>query len=311
MHPRQHNRTERALDVLNSRTPISALHEDQYHLFLFKKTERLVAAVYLVTHSFNDSEPLKWNMRASSSRLLECVLSLRAHNIVQDIPSFQDLYSEMTRLLSILNLSHIADLVSPMNFSLLKGEIENLIALFEGGWRISTPPTYSLPFTNAFFGIPGDILLHETKIRHKTPTQGDLTGEAGHETNATLHSVAEFDKFHRDQRNTSKGQQYVKDSVLDKVAEALEEKGQKHKDKSQSTFFRNREKVKESRRQEIVSILRDRNSATVRDFSVSIQGCSEKTIQRILIEMVQHGVLKISGKRRWSRYSIAEDYKPS
>ncbi|HCB35211.1 MAG TPA: hypothetical protein DEP25_01065, partial [Candidatus Taylorbacteria bacterium] len=119
------------------------------------------------------------------------------------------------------------------------------------------------------------------------------------------------DKFHRDQRNTSKGQQYVKDSVLDKVAEALEEKGQKHKDKSQSTFFRNREKVKESRRQEIVSILRDRNSATVRDFSVSIQGCSEKTIQRILIEMVQHGVLKISGKRRWSRYSIAEDYKPS
>ena len=56
--------------------------------------------------------------------------------------------------------------------------------------------------------------------------------------------------------------------------------------------------------QNIIAVLRKQASATIKDFSAVATECSEKTIQRLLIEMVQRGVLKRSGSRRWSRYSM-------
>jgi predicted HTH transcriptional regulator len=62
---------------------------------------------------------------------------------------------------------------------------------------------------------------------------------------------------------------------------------------------------KKLQRQEvIISTLKNQSNLTIKDFSKVIKDCSEKTIQRELIDLVNRGVVKKDGERRWSRYSL-------
>jgi predicted transcriptional regulator len=62
---------------------------------------------------------------------------------------------------------------------------------------------------------------------------------------------------------------------------------------------------KKSQRQEVITtILKGQSNLTIKDFSKVIKDCSEKTIQRELLELVEKGIIKKEGERRWSRYSL-------
>ena len=59
-----------------------------------------------------------------------------------------------------------------------------------------------------------------------------------------------------------------------------------------------------SRREKIVELLRVNGPSSVSDLARTVEGCSDKTIQRELVSMVSLGLLKKTGDRRWSRYSL-------
>lgn len=61
----------------------------------------------------------------------------------------------------------------------------------------------------------------------------------------------------------------------------------------------------QSREKAILDIIRLKGEISIKDISRSVKGCSEKTIQRSLLALVENGVLKKNGERRWSRYSIS------
>jgi len=62
---------------------------------------------------------------------------------------------------------------------------------------------------------------------------------------------------------------------------------------------------KNSRQSIIIGVLKRKKEIMIKDVSSLISGCSEKTIQRELSNMVHTGVLKKTGEKRWSRYSLA------
>ncbi len=61
---------------------------------------------------------------------------------------------------------------------------------------------------------------------------------------------------------------------------------------------------KNSRQHEILDLLKKQSHLTIKDFARVISDCSEKTIQRELIDLVEKGVVVREGERRWSRYSL-------
>lgn len=61
---------------------------------------------------------------------------------------------------------------------------------------------------------------------------------------------------------------------------------------------------KNSRQQNIINLLRKNSNLTIKDFGKIITDCSEKTIQRELMSLVEKGVIKREGERRWSTYSL-------
>lgn len=64
--------------------------------------------------------------------------------------------------------------------------------------------------------------------------------------------------------------------------------------------------VKKNNRQSIIiNLLKRKKEVMIKDVSPLIEGCSEKTIQRELSNMVRSGLIKRAGDKRWSRYSLA------
>ena len=55
----------------------------------------------------------------------------------------------------------------------------------------------------------------------------------------------------------------------------------------------------------ILSVIRSKGQASIKDISTLIRGVSEKTIQRELSALIESGVIERKGERRWSVYSLA------
>lgn len=59
------------------------------------------------------------------------------------------------------------------------------------------------------------------------------------------------------------------------------------------------------RREAILSVIRGKGRASIKDISTLIRGVSEKTIQRELAALISAGRVEKQGERRWSTYALA------
>ncbi len=66
---------------------------------------------------------------------------------------------------------------------------------------------------------------------------------------------------------------------------------------------------KNTRRNSILSFIKDKKEVMIKDIVTHLQGLGEdrgeKTIQRELLSLLREGLIKKTGEKRWSRYSIA------
>ncbi|MEK7114138.1 MAG: hypothetical protein AAB850_01145 [Patescibacteria group bacterium] len=63
--------------------------------------------------------------------------------------------------------------------------------------------------------------------------------------------------------------------------------------------------VVKDRQDAIVSVIRNKKKANIKDISTLIRGVSEKTIQRELLALIMAGIVLKQGERRWTTYSLA------
>lgn len=59
------------------------------------------------------------------------------------------------------------------------------------------------------------------------------------------------------------------------------------------------------RREAVLSVIKNKGKANIKDISTLIRGVSEKTIQRELLALIATGMVLKQGERRWSTYSLA------
>ena len=90
----------------------------------------------------------------------------------------------------------------------------------------------------------------------------------------------------------------IKDKSPEKAEKPIE-------DKSMLKDFGAVSVKKNSRQSVIIGLLKRKKEIMIKDVSPLINGCSEKTIQRELLAMVENGILRKIGEKRWSRYSLA------
>jgi hypothetical protein len=66
----------------------------------------------------------------------------------------------------------------------------------------------------------------------------------------------------------------------------------------------NGHKRKDLRKNTILDFIKGHNDVSIKDIAANITGCSEKTIQRELISLIEERKIKKIGERRWSKYFI-------
>lgn len=200
--------------------------------YLYKKTEKLVSAIYLLSSFISDKEPVKWQFR-------EVGLKLLAQNLPLSDRAFQG-GPLVDLILSYFEIAYLGGIISRMNHDILKAEFENLRKMISDDEA----------------GRLRGAVLSEQFFTSTTPVY-------------------------------PKGQI----SLSDRPTRPLE----------------NRLSVKPvlaGRQEVIISLLRKNNELGIKDFSLSIRDCSEKTIQRELAVLVSKGQVIKKGEKRWSRYSL-------
>jgi len=246
---------------------------DSYGLFVFKKTERIVSALYLLSSFMSDIEPLKNRIRTVAIDMLETALSL-SERIWGEEYLQKNLLKDLAEISTLFNLSKTSNMISKMNHEIIISELKKL-----SQFLIESSNTYSsakIALEQNFFDgnynyVPENKNLSITKFPERlndTPT-----------------------------RDFYKGQKDIKDNQNNTVLDTMSI--------VKTSTTEKKQKDKTSRQDIIISMLKGGLKLTIKDFSKNIKGCSEKTIQRELILLVSNGVLKKEGERRWSKYFLA------
>ncbi|MEK7607814.1 MAG: hypothetical protein AAB484_02765 [Patescibacteria group bacterium] len=115
--------------VENSHTAVSVFGQGSHFVFLYKKTEKLIAAIYMITDFVKDNEPLKWRIRENALELLSLNTSFATVSLSERLELLKKYQALSLEIVSLSGIAHIGGLISEMNYNVLKIEFEKLTAI--------------------------------------------------------------------------------------------------------------------------------------------------------------------------------------
>ncbi len=264
---------------------------------LLKRTQKIVTAIYMVTECIEDAEPMKNSLRTSSLDLLKTIGITDNKTAIKtnfEIESAE----QMTRsILSLLEISQIVGLVGTMNSGILMRELTKLSSDLAMLRNQNNKSLFTVEGLRSLDVERADFLKNFTFNSQEILKDGPIesleednilkiflnkSNGQGHQSNPV--------------RDFSKGQNNIK-NIKDTNLESKKDKlvGQSKKIDIA---------IKNERRNSILLALKNNSSVTVKDISLIVKNCSEKTLQRELTALVKDKILKKTGEKRWSRYSL-------
>jgi DNA-binding transcriptional ArsR family regulator len=257
-----------------------------------KKCERLATAIYLVTNFLSDTEPMKPRLRALSLELVRDASFVKNGSQTVEANVLEALRANILETLSLFELAFIAGLVSEMNFTILKREYASLNGTIEVKKASRESRTDSI-LGNNFFAPPESASHPQVRAFMSPSPRPDLYVSAPTtRTSSKGHSIGQTAITMSDRKESSRA-----DLKNPSPRSAL--------GGSFSTPRAITDVAKESRRARILKLVKDNREVTIKDIATHFTDLSEKTIQRELVSLVESGVLKKFGERRWSRYALA------
>jgi hypothetical protein len=129
------------------------MSRNESFIFVHKKAEKLATAIYLVTNFLSDSEPMKWNLRKKISELASSIIAYKDISDSNLYDFIQGIRTKILELVSMLEISSTAGLVSSMNCSVLKQEFSNLITVINLTIRNEKSTTVDGVISRNFFDV--------------------------------------------------------------------------------------------------------------------------------------------------------------
>lgn len=274
----------------------SLLHSESTKIV--KRTERIVTAIYLVTECIDTTEPLREKIRICALDCVSLSHSLLHNGGVTKFNHEGDFVVALIELRSLVSLGLSVSLVSSMNGTILVSEITGLIQDLEteklarlgefGGVR-SHMRHKELALTKEMFVVPDVENTDKRSLSHEYKDMS-FSKEVEERNNV-------FNKGHKNTQSAFKGQ----------VAPIQHQERPIQSSKVHNQDFNNSKSdiaIRLGRRNTIIKLIKDLKEVTIKEVSNIVPDVSEKTIQRELLNLVSEGVLKKTGEKRWSKYSL-------
>ncbi len=107
--------------------------------YIYKKTEKLVAAIHLVTNFVPENEPARQALRDKSVCTLSDMLVLRTGFTSSDSLTVDKVIASLCEITSLLDVLAVAGSISRMNHEVIRNEIESVMVFLQ-----ETPDTESV-----------------------------------------------------------------------------------------------------------------------------------------------------------------------
>lgn len=237
--------------------------------FVLKKTEKISAALYLLTNDLNEGEPIRLRLRSMSIILVEEICRLMPGNR----ECLMRVAETIDALKGVLSVAANANVLHPALVVILAEELN--------GVAVTVEEAFATPARHGFGALSGseyfNVEVFNEGVVESRPKPASLSEKI--KDNQTYESARDAIPSAGDnvQYNTKGRTELEKDKI---------------------------DVRKKDRRAVILTILQTKERITVKELGEVIKDCSEKTLQRELLALVAQGVLKKEGERRWSSYSI-------
>jgi hypothetical protein len=292
----------------------------------YARAERLAVAVHLITNTVPDNYSVKEAIRKSVRTLLEETLLLKDGFRTAGPDRVSDVISLVRLILSFIDTLHASGYLSENNLRITK----SAFIKFAEQIRLAEDARFSesLELDSEYFAEPvistdtvshsANRLQHSKHISADTDLDTTISSSAEQvlgagEINTLVDTVSDshtlVDAKHSAEAadiNIGKSTVVTPIPVEHPTTQIQVEKATRpQKRESNSTPLATLPSQKsDSRRARILSVIRTIGQANIKDISAVVTDCSEKTIQREVISMIDEGILGKEGERRWSMYHI-------
>lgn len=249
---------------------------------IIKRTEKVVSALCLVTNLLSDSDPVKWGIRDKGVTLLSRLFSAGNQNIFNRAPALAQTIRLISETASLVEVAVLSRLISEMNASIIKKELYSLKNEIED---LNNPSDVSDEFL-----LSGLFDTNQSGDDYLALGNGGDEQSSGH-TSGHKKQITNVRDIH-DKGHFYKGQHNQATSAAKKTT------GRRLKNFSGGNI------QKDARKALIISLFKKNKELTIKDISLAISDCSEKTIQRELNGMLKDKIIKKEGEKRWSRYYL-------
>ena len=162
--------------------------------FLLKKGEKLTTALYMVTDIMSEKEPMKWKIRENGVELLSDIAVSYGASASERMSVMSNAIKKIDKIVSFLEITERARMISEMNASVLKKEYLALKDAVEKEWNNIYDKSKSI-FSASFFEVPREPMRElksaeaetsptpQSAYSPKEPRPIELQASSPHSTN--------------------------------------------------------------------------------------------------------------------------------
>ena len=245
----------------------SVLYNEQIRI------KRIATALYVVTEHLDDLENIKRHIRQYATDLLK--VSHVPYNANQEELEFRVSFilSYIDATMSFIEIAFAGRYISEGNTQLLLRELRSLSIHMHHRHQ--------------------DIVTH-------------LAGQNEAYQNINIHHL-----FQDAPTNTNPVSSIKRESKTPTSELELDQKSSSassHSEQSSSAPKISSEVLssREERKEHIIAVITYKHTASIKDIVTHIAGCSEKTLQRVIKDLIDEGRIVKEGNRRWSTYRVKD-----
>jgi hypothetical protein len=299
--------------------------KENYNLLIAKKTEKIVTAIYLISQFLSREENLKHDLRKSANDLLKNINSIAYTDLNQDDTKnlfviYKLCLDNVSLIISYLFVARDANLISRMNADIvIEGlrVLENILIKKQFNFsRESILITEEVSLLN-FNNFESDKNNLNTSFDVLTERNVVINEKIEKNKNNSFEKIKEIENLKEENEkeifspeikileNNPKSKadfykrQNIKDNIYKRQSIQNKEENKVGKEKSLKTINR-----KNNRKEQIISLFTKGVEVSINDIAKKVVGCSTKTLQRELNNLVQENKIQRIGDKRWSKYTL-------
>ena len=271
------------------------------------KNEKLISAIYIVTKFLNDNQSLKINIRKEADEFLRNINFVVYKNTkedqdVENILNLKNAKQNLYILISYFNLAKNTQSVSPMNSDLILNSLKNLKNILEKNlekYNILEEEKEKNIFQDLQeMDFKDDLIINSTSPKSSLKNKEKINP-------TTIKSFPE----EKEKINPISTQPSPKEKEIEiyKRQNFYKRQNKENKKIEKRNIIPKINKIKERKeviKDTISSIILKNKEISINDILKNISGYSIKSLQRILIDMINEKKIKKIGNKKWTKYVL-------